>query len=381
MWGANRRRLEVQARRWSGCLLMVALVALGCGSQPIPLSAQAGTTFVLMVPQHIVPGFGRGWSGEHPPDPYAPDGPPLRGWGGVAGNSPDLSLEDLQRGELFIYAVNPNDATDFHKLPLAYITRLSPARTSAASLARTRVQQDPSYLITAEEDQANWAGQVIAFIDIPVAVPGNVYHIYTERAFRRILPVNKWDVEAWEFAWFTGGLPVQLRILPAEDPNGPGEFSAFLGANHNTWQGNEERLKTMVPYPELHIDLATVVAGPAIFRPAAAEITLDYPGGSLAIAGVSLGKNNPSAAIVRWEILPGTPPTECFDKQTLQIYLIDPDELTGKLRVAFHHKDPSTCPYRVGLIDFSIESWDFYNANGDPETDPTYAPTIDAEIR
>lgn len=40
-------------------VLLAAVVGLACGSQPVPLTAQAGTTFVLMVPNDFMAGFGR----------------------------------------------------------------------------------------------------------------------------------------------------------------------------------------------------------------------------------------------------------------------------------------------------------------------------------
>lgn len=61
-------------------LLATLSLLAACGSQPIPLTAQSGTTFVLMIPKHVVPGFGRGWSGADP-GTYPPTGPALRDWG------------------------------------------------------------------------------------------------------------------------------------------------------------------------------------------------------------------------------------------------------------------------------------------------------------
>jgi hypothetical protein len=375
---------------WEGTLvglLLLAVIALGCGSQPIPLTAQAGTTFVLMVPKHVVPGFGRGWTGS--PELYDPDdGPALYGWAGSAGGAaePDLDLEDLQRGELFINAVkedalgvaDPSDPDSVFVFPVAYITRVAAAKTSAAALARTREKQDPNYQSSTVEAEKNWEGQVMAFVDIPTNTPEGDYQIYTQRRRRKFFSPEQWeDIGPMEDGW-NNTEPVRLHVIAADEPSGPGNFSEFQGANNSQWQHNEARLKTMVPYPELRILVATAV--PTLFRPAAAEIELEYPAGTVGIAGVALGKNDPSAAIVRWEIVPGVSSPGCWDPWTLRIHLVDPDQLTGHLRVAFHHIDPTTCPHWVPLSNFDIVSWSFYDEAGNPETDPGRAPTIGTEI-
>ena len=333
------------------------VLAMGCGTQPIPRIAVAGTTIAVLIPPAFKPGFGRVLGAD-------PDNPPAY--------DPGAPEEDPQRGEMVFELVDDQDV-HVKYLELNYITRVSIDEASPGSI----------------NGVTEWeAGQVIAFLKIPKDTrltpdPSSPDAILVERRRRKVEDVDSFETVLTTIQW--GGLPFPWRgwgtpypdqgipIVIQEQPGGSQDdwftpqtcWGKFLGS----YQSDDfsDDLPSLTPYPRFRIFVREFDEDRT--SPAAWEFELSYPANKIAVQGVGLYREGPSGALVTWSPVDvGDASCENGTDTTIAIQMIDPERNAKGVEVAFELQNFASgqCPARASSDDFTVnlESFVAYNADG-----------------
>lgn len=354
-------QLPLPTRSLAAAAIAGSLVAIGCGSKPIPLFAVAGTTFTIAIPEGFPTGYGTRLASnpdQSPPPSY----------------DPNSLAEDPQRGELF-FDLYTTTGTFVRHLPLAYITRVNMSPQSRSASAGSMLYE---------------RGQALAFVNIPYQVAAGSYHIRVIRHRRVPTSPNTYEQAPTPLTNF-GGWPIAPYYGWGDDsvPSGTTSYPSRIqitivagdGQNHFTplrgwaevppdgvlWADVSADLAGLTPYPEF--DLLVPQAGSPFQKPAAWEAELTYPREMLRIRGVELRHPTRSSAIVRWQAEdPASISCESGSPDgSLKIKVIDPDQETSGVRVAYELRNfGQPCGGRAvwGTFSVSTESFKAYDLDG-----------------
>jgi hypothetical protein len=311
-------------RRGGAAFLVLELLA--CTSEPVPLSAQAGSTVLLaLTDEHI---FG----------------------GGVGYESPYFGFDD-QRGETVLRIVG-GDPRAPREIPLA--TRYV-----------TRVYADPASNATLFPDLYDERlVQVLAIVDIPADTPAGTYAVRYGR--RRRIDQDTYE----EVAPVVPATETRLSVLPSvvvlQDRQGrfrsvrgaPTPALGYVGAGVADLAGE---LGRYVPHPKLVIRFQ-----PSWDPPAGAHIELLYPAEKVEILGVFEERHPGRGSIVRWR--------DSDPAGRLAIDLVDPDASVDEIAVAFRLVD-FLSRGRASVADFAVQASILYRADGTRDPFHSAVPT------
>jgi len=339
-------------------LAVIVAATIGCGSQPVPLVAVAGTTITLALPSNFPTGYGRALVGDT-----------------AAGFTPltdeDSPLEDLQNGEMLFALVDPATGTNTAVLDVRQILRVG---IDPASRAAT----DPVF-----SGLSYSKGQVIAFLDIPASVAAGDYEIRITRLRRPPGDPSAVSYEAavaelsngstWQ-GWGNGtsptGVPITIKTHDGQEHFTPltGWLDVPAGGGLG-WDDVSTDLELMAPFPEFTLRVPDAASAGTETPPAAWEIEITYPRSILRIRGVSLASLDRSAALVMWQAADPNGSVPCSEPDdTLKIQVIDPSRRTKAVRVAYQLRNFSdaACGRRATASDFQPDPASFvaYDENG-----------------
>ena len=349
----------------TGSLLVLLTLAAGCGSQPIPTVAVAGTTATITIPRTFATGYGMAAVGRLG----------AMSAGGVFDPSvpydPASNVEDPQRGEMLFELVTLAGVHVAH-LPVRYITRVS-----AQELSPLAEQADMWEL--------NSIGVGLAMIDIPANVPAPAdYKIKLTRYVRNettlVFEPQVQDLSgtSW-FGWGNGADPsgIPIRIEPGDGAEHFTPYRAwtnFLGnLSSSSVAATTNTLIKSVPRPFVLFAVTYTDGGGAEVSPPAWEGELTYPRKKLAIRNVGLGSGLPSQGMVSHE-LSDPEPVDCSDggdTGTLRLRVVDPPSRHFGVRIAFELLNfDQSCGGRAEVADFQVvqSSLKAYDANGNAQT-------------
>lgn len=285
-------------------LALTILLTAGCGSEPFPLAAQAGSTILIPV------------AGEKTANATVGYGSALLGQAGI---------RDGQRGELVFTLTG---GSQVHTLVTRFVTRLGP--DPAAQAAIDNRVDDPLA-------PALGISQVIALVEIPTGVPAGNYTMTISRC---------------EFLSYGGPCePVTpdvyysrpFTILPGTGTQMP--TTGFLGQFS---QDTSTGLRSLYPFPKVPLAFAPTA-------PAAAHLVVNYPKTKIEVKSVFEEQHQGRGSIVSWSDDPVA--------GQVTIDFVDPDASVYSLAIAFDLILPVGTG-RVVAGDFSIASAQFYDANG-----------------
>lgn len=358
-----------QDRALLALLGAVTLLAVGCGTQPIPKVAVAGTTITLPVPHWFRVGFGLALNDQLAQDPSAKieQGYPFPPY------DPGSPREDPQRGELVFALYDDTQTTFVTYLPIRYITRVN---LDAASPAAN--PPDPTIKNLSK-------GQILAFVDIPDdagSPAGTSYRIVAERWRRSESNPNEFEFhqvltekpagEQMDWNGWGSGSPdqgIEITVVSAVDIGGTehftppyayGELNGVYGSQGVAASGDLDDLRPQQQKAMLWVPT------PGGAPPAAWEVQIRYPRQKAEIVGVDLRSNNRSGAIVTWTPDPDAPAGGCgLDEGTIRLSIVDPLQLTNAVDVLYRLRDFASCG-RVAAGEFAAESGTFaaYDIDG-----------------
>lgn len=298
-------------RRSATLLSLVLILTLACGSHPVGLSAQAGSTIGLAV------------AGE------ATEGTTL-GYGASSGAVP---IYDDQRGELVFVLKNPGTGAEY-SLDTRLVTRVYPDPASDAGIAN---QVDA---VAAGFGLA----QPLALADVPASTPPATYDLLVRRRLRT-------SPGTWQTNLPHPNDPVRrLSVLPAS-------VSGIVGAStpFNALAGLAEfpvaaYLPKMYPHPKITM----LFTGPT--APSAAHVVLTYPAEKMTVKTVFEEQHLGRTSIVSFTDEPAS--------GRITIDLADPAASVRQLALAFELTDPFGAG-RVADAEFNIDpATKLYDANG-----------------
>ncbi len=364
----------------------------------IPRIAANGTTIMIPVPDGFKAGFGRALNKSlllNPATEVTSPTVPIT----TNPANPNYYLEDFQQGELvFVLRMGPSVTSTFKSyLPVRYITRVHMDESSSAALPADGEVYDN--IGTNVE-----AGQIVAFVDIPFGVsPAGTYYIFMERWKRGTGPAATYfvkepptKVDTAQVDWLAwggfAGLPqapsptvgMQIRIVASSelgslfgdtnygfDKFGPNYASRSFTADLDRFSPRAKlRIFIDNPYPQ--------GGEPAI--PAAWEWTIQYPAGKIEITGAELGSRHRSGGFAALSP-PTTSGSGCSEVGTTKISVIDPDQTTLWVNVAYRLRAFPACGGRAVPSDFTAAQGaapKAYDVNGNAITpyaflDPEYS--------
>jgi hypothetical protein len=228
--------------RATGAVLLLALLAVACQGQPIPLAAAQGSSVLIPI------GGGGLALGEGP----------LMGYG-----SP--THDDWQRGRLRLWLdADPDGVDDDVELPVRGVARVSADRASPAGLSQSA-------------NSWELGDQVVVVVDVPIDAPLGPWPVYARRY------MQQWNGASWqEQELDVAQAPSYhgaLEVLP--EVSSPTPLEAFL---FGYWQPVTANVADLVPHPKLRF---VVQASPGPSTPlGAARFTVTYPASRLAVHGV-----------------------------------------------------------------------------------------------
>lgn len=294
--------------------LVLALAA--CGSQPVGLTAQAGSTFGLAITGEVTEGHKLGFGATY-------DGTPLY---------------DDQRGELLFLLKTPGGGPEY-ELQTRLVTRVLPDPASNAGLGNL-VAGAAIYGI----------GQPVALIDIPASVPPATYEIEVRRR-RRTGPTTWLTFLPGAASPFNQSR--ELTVLPA-NVNGvqgaPTPFEGMLGVSTNT--NTAVFAPDLYPHPKVVVKLGAT-------PPAAARLRIDYPQAKMVVLGVIEEQHYGRSSIVAYDDDP--------QNGELTVDFVDPTASVERLAIVFDPIDP----FGAGRVsvpgDFSLLTGSqLYDTDGNP---------------
>lgn len=301
-------RLRSTVHRSRFVLALPLLVVLAaCGTQPIALSAQAGTTVVLAIAGEVDAGPSLGFGGD---------------WLSAAGRGDD------QRGKLVFVLVAANGAE--HALHTKFVTRAWPDPASDAGLDG-RIAPGP--LGTAG------LAQVLAIVEIPVDVPPAGYRVEIRRERQRA------DGTVESLPGVSYGQP--LRVLPAVVDGFAGAATSPTGFAGGYAIDLLPPLAALYPHPKLVVTLDPGAA--------AAHLELDYPTTRLVVRGVIEEQHTGRSSIVAWRDDPAT--------GRLSVDLVAPAADVAALALVFTLRDPGGAG-RAAETDFRVAAATLYDTAG-----------------
>jgi hypothetical protein len=300
----------MQTARPAAWIVLVAMLAVHCAYEPVPLAAQAGTTILLPLTGEWLDGEFIGYESE------------------VTRRS---GLHDDQRGELLF----------------TLREAAQPGGTERALVNRwvTRVYPDPASALAMNDGASSGQlGQVLALLDVPAGTPPGHYVIEVSR--RRRLGGLGTSHETLPAGG--PGLP-PIEVLPAEiDPSSGQPIEKFTSYLPLVGGSATSPFVELYPQPKLVVRFD--------WPPAAARLSLRYPTAKVRILGVVEDLHSSSGSIVRWH--DSDPPGE------LTIDLVDPDRTTRAIAVVFDLIAPfATGPADVS--DFDVVSSRLYGDAGE----------------
>jgi hypothetical protein len=311
--------------RFGAPLGILALALAACGSQPVGLTAQAGSTFGLAITGEVAEGD-------------------KLGFGAVYAGTP---LYDDQRGELLFVLRTPGGGSEY-PLQTRLVTRVFPDPASDAGLTGSL--------------DSGWAfgiAQPLALIDVPASVPPATYDIEVRRR-RRTSPTG------WETFPTGSGSPFdqprQITVLPASS-NGvtgaPTPFEGMLGPSTNP--DTAAYAPTLYPHPKLVVNLG---APP----PAAARLRVDYPQAKMQVQGVIEEQHYGRSSIIAYDDDP--------QSGELTIDFVDPTASVERLAIVFEPIDPFGAGRVSAPSDFGLLAGSqLYDADGNAiATSVTFGP-------
>lgn len=367
------------AARWAGSASFLVVLLTGCGTHTIPIAAVPGTTITVPVPDGFGAGFGRALNTQLSTS-YGSTVPGL--------NVPIGAdyLEDYQNGEL-LFALYGFTFGCVHKitfityLPVRYITRVHVDEASRQSMPAVG---EPPVI----DGTGPMVGQVLAFVDIPGAVPApGQYCVFVERwkrspasptMFEEHPPYANEPPAPWR-GW-TGWYPQWGLKLNVVDPPAGWPSLGFVGfnpfdvydkvaGNYAGGQATQEELGSLAPRPKLTFWVHNVFVPPL---PAAWEVAIQYPLAKIEILGVELGALHRSAAIASLGPTTGTP-GGCSDLGSTKISVVDPDQEAPFANVVYRVRDFVNCG-RAVEGDFAVLGGSFkaYDVNGSQISNPYF---------
>jgi hypothetical protein len=288
------------------------ICAGACASEPIPLSAQAGSTIAIAL------------AGE---DMFSP----ALGYAG-----PYYPLDD-PRGEVLLRLVD-GAAGEAVEIPLLtrYVTRVYADPASEAGLPSSRA---PGGL-----------GQTLALLDIPGSAPPGRYRL---RLSRR-------DAQGDETS--LPPTPASLTVLPSAIPDIPdltdgGALRAVLGTPTpavgyfaTASQDVSRSLALYVPNPKVVIRILPASLEP----PAGARLAVEYPAEKVEMLAAFEDQHLGRGSIVRWR--------DSDPRGRIDVSLVDPDRSVSELALVFRPLPPSG--RRVEAREFRVVGSTFYLADG-----------------
>ena len=323
-------------RRLAPCwFALAALLFAGCSGQPIPLSGHAGATFTLALGSEQFE---------------------QAGFRSVVTQA--FSDDDTQRGELVFRLcpippptppADPCPAQETFTLVTKYVTALTAHRASEAGIKNEFLVAGASVDPVAE---------VMVWIDIPPTVDPGTYNFDVK--IKRNGALEDF-LEFTDFGTF--------EVLPG-GPEDPNPFFSIL--NDAITFGDAETksmLYQTVPKPVLELEFDGGVATDL----AAATITLSYAEDKIRVRSVHEANQLGQGSIVRfshtnfcYELFDPDPTFEiCIaalgSDDSLVIHLVDPDQLTKRLAVAFELRDVNVT---TEPTDFTITEAISYNLSG-----------------
>jgi hypothetical protein len=289
------------------------ICAAACASEPIPLSAQAGSTIAI------------GLAGE---DTYSP---------ALGYRSPYYPLDD-PRGEILLRLVD-DSAGGSVEIPLLtrYVTRVYADPASEAGLQSSRA---PGGL-----------GQILALVDVPGSAPPGRYRL---RLARRDAQGDETTLPA---------TPASLTVLPSAIPDIPdltdgGALRAVLGAptsavGHFATASRDvsRSLALYVPNPKAVVRILPVSLEP----PAGARLAVEYPAEKVEILAAFEDRHLGRGSIVRWR--------DSDPRGRLDVSLVDPDRSVSEIALVFRPL-PGSGRSQVESREFRVLGSVFYLADG-----------------
>jgi hypothetical protein len=287
-------------------LTLTILLAVGCGSEPFPLAAQAGSTIAIPV------------VGEKTANTNHPIG-----YGGTM--LQQAGIYDDQRGELVFKLTGGGFV---HTLITRFVTRLAP--DPATQVAIDNAVDDPSAALLG-------LAQVLALVDIPMSVGEGDYTMTISRCRRTssggaCLPLTP---DVYYSRPFT--------VLPGIGT--PTPMSGFVGGFS---ADTSTAMMGLYPFPKVPITFIEP-------EPAAAHLVVNYPKTKVEVQSVFEDNHQGRGSIVAWADDPVA--------GQVTIDFVDPDASVGSLAIAFKLIDPFGAG-RVLNGDFSITSAQLYDADG-----------------
>lgn len=287
-------------------LALTILLAVGCGSEPFPLAARAGSTIVVPVAGEMTVSTNQ------------------VGYGGTL--LQQAGIYDDQRGEL-VFKLTAGSSE--HTLVTRMVTRLAP--DPATQTAIDNLVDDPFSGLLG-------ISQILALVDIPTSVPEGDYTMLISRCRRTT----------------TGG--ACLPLAPAniyysrpftvlEGTGTPSPDTGFVGV---VSQDTSTALRGLYPLPKVPIVFASS-------QPAAAHLVVNYPKTKVEVKAVFEDQHQGRGSIISW--------TDDPVAGQVTIDFVDPDASVSSLAIAFDLLDPFGAG-RVVTGDVSIASAQLYDANG-----------------
>lgn len=298
-------------------LVLLSLLSSGCGSEPIPLSAQAGSTIAIPLVGEETFGETVGYAG-----PYAP--------------------EDPQRGEISVLLVDSADPQVEIPLSTRYVTRVHADPASEA-------------VIDGRPGQGG-LGQILALVDIPPEVAPGTYGL----AFARRRPSS---AGGWEDADAPPRTGASLTVLPHEIDGIP----LFAGPEHGEARSLgaptpaigyfgtggfdlSNLLSSYVPNPKVVIAIE-----PSSEPSFAARLEIEFPPEKVEILSVFEEQHAGHGSMLRWSL--------SEPRGRVRVDLVDPDGSVVEIAIAFRLLDFASTG-RAVIDDFRVMSSIFYRADG-----------------
>jgi hypothetical protein len=311
------------ARIHLGIPLVILALEVGCSSDPLPLAAQQGASFALLLnesQQTALPGFG----GE-----IVQQALDARGEGEYVG---------VQRSEL-VLTLKKGTGPEY-PLVTRVVTRVWPDPASDTGIANQ---------IPPEQVGGPLAGlsQAVALVDVPLTTPADTgYTILVKRRRRTGPGPNDWTTLSGTVNY--GGT---IDILPSA--GAPSEARGWL-VQPSEALSVAQGLASLHPHPKVVLDFG---AGP---YPAAARVVVTYPATKAQILTAFENDHLGRGSAVRWSSGPAA--------NQVTIHYVDPDASIEQLALAFELVDPFGAGRVSAASEFVVESAlsAFYDADGVP---------------
>jgi hypothetical protein len=305
-----------------------SFLSLACRSQPVGLTAQAGSTIGIAVTGEVSEGG-------------------KLGYGGLVGGT--TQIYDDQRGEL-LFVLKPQGGGSEVELATRMVTRVFPDPASDVGL-----NNDVGFPLL-----PIGLGQPIALVHIPPGVDEGTYDIEVRR--RRRTGPTTWET----FLPNSPGTnksplnqPRELTVVPGDGAETP--FEGMLGINNPV--PTLDYLPGLYPHPKVVVSFGST-------QPAAAHLVVNYPETKMQVYGVIEEQHFGRGSIVAFQ--------DDAVNGELTIDFVDPDASVAQLAIVFELLAPfSPSAGRVNAPgDFTLlTGTQLYDADGAPiSNNVTFGP-------